>query len=614
MLLRCFNQLIDPDTCVISLDAAETDTIREARHRIWTTYSERILKRWPRLKEEDLKFLRLDEPLPVTDPDVLRELMSNYDPYKKHSLHIRDTLGPQVPDHLQFEIKICEWALSLPRKRTIIEQLHDRVVMRLREAPPPLTIARSVKDFRADRRRYALYNGRPGDRSATPVTIYHSAFARLRESLNNLDTVDVRNDLSFNYLDETGQLFGTACEIFGNEVQRMDAMLPVIESLLAVEFELGEDLKDTDPSSDLCQIYGHTKVPLLAQSGSRRAAISACINFKNELGVGGLADVQLAALYQHAVSRDEYSMVRGASCCPTLLISVCGPHIRFFGAVLADVCIVQPLTDYIYLGGDPDEEARVEYAAKVFKAVRSALVELTEWYKNLPNPRDDLRLPTKYLFPQPTYANDSTRELLSKFEIIDRFDLSGWSRSARPSFTNFRLRFFRARLDGKEVLVKFAFRYGEAAHRVLAEHDPPLAPKLYACVRLLGGVTMVVMELLPEKNTAASLPYTSSPLPTRMLNDVKTALEVLHAKKLVHGDIRRPNIIPVYRDLAVGDPDDFMTGAMLVDFDWAGEEGKVYYPILLNPDIGWAEGVEGGRAIKAAHDWEMWRMLPYTRS
>ena len=46
----------------------------------------------------------------------------------------------------------------------------------------------------------------------------------------------------------------------------------------------------------------------------------------------------------------------------------------------------------------------------------------------------------------------------------------------------------------------------------------------------------------------------------------------------------------------------------------AGEEGKVYYPVLLNPDIGWPEGVVGGRAIKAEHDWEMWRMLPYTRS
>ncbi|CDO74292.1 hypothetical protein BN946_scf184699.g1 [Trametes cinnabarina] len=97
-----------------------------------------------------------------------------------------------------------------------------------------------------------------------------------------------------------------------------------------------------------------------------------------------------------------------------------------------------------------------------------------------------------------------------------------------------------------------------------------------------------------------------------MMEDVKTALEVLHAKRLVHGDIRRPNIIPVRRDPE--NPVEIITGAMLVDFDWAGEEGKVYYPILLNPDIGWAEGVEGGRAIKAEHDWEMWDMLPYTRS
>ncbi|CDO71503.1 hypothetical protein BN946_scf184910.g2 [Trametes cinnabarina] len=596
MLVHCFNQLIDPDTCIISLDVPETDTIWEVIGRIWAAYSERILKRWPQLIKADLTLFRLDEPLPVADPKTLPELIRDYDPHKKHGTWFTDNLGPQIPNHLHFELKICEWALSLQdqRERTIIEQ-------------PSKTLKPTAVDM-------PYTTDVQGTDRLPPVTIYHSAFARLRESLNNLDTVDVRNDLSFNYLDETGQLFGTACEIFGNEVQRMDAMLPAIESLLAVEFELGEDLKDTDPSSDLCQIYGHTKVPLLAQSGERRAAISACINFKNELGVGGLADVQLAALYQHAVSRDEYSMVRGASCCPTLLISVCGPHIRFFGAVLADICIVQPLTDYIYLGGDPDEEARVEYAAKVFKAIRSALVELTEWYKNLPDPRDDLWLPPKHLLPRPTSADDSARELLSSLEFLDRLDLTEWKHSARPSLTNFRRRLFRARLDGdgEEVLVKFAFRYGEAAHRVLAEHDPPLAPKLHACVRLLGGVTMVVMELLPENQTAASCPYVTRPFLPRMMEDVKTALEVLHAKRLVHGDIRRPNIIPVRRDPE--NPVEIITGAMLVDFDWAGEEGKVYYPILLNPDIGWAEGVEGGRAIKAEHDWEMWDMLPYTRS
>ncbi|OSD01532.1 hypothetical protein PYCCODRAFT_1478282 [Trametes coccinea BRFM310] len=577
MLIRCFSQLIDPDTCVISFDAAETDTIREVAPRIWATYSDRILRRWPRLMKDDFRLFRLDEPLPMTaDSKTLSELMRNYDPQKKHELGFVERLGPQIPEDIHFELKICEWALSLPKKRTIIEQLHDRVVLRLRGARPPLTIARSVKEFEADCRRYALYNGRPGDRSATPVTIYHSAFARLRESLNHLDAVDVRSDFAFNYEDETRQLFGAACEIFDDEVLRMQAMLPLIDNLLGVEFELGEDLKAADPSSDLV--------------------------------------------------RSMYTTVRKASCCPSLLIPVCGPHIRFFGAVLADVCIVQPLTDYIYLGGDPDEEARVEYVAKVFKAARSALDELTEWYKNLPDPCDDLRVPAKHLFPRPTYADDSTRELQSKLEFIDRLDLLNWSHSARPSLTNFRRRFFRARLDGKEVLVKFilsrlftarrdftpsqfTFRYGEAAHRILAEHDPPLAPKLHACVRLLGGVKMVVMELLPEKETAASSPFTCRPIPKRMLEDVKTALELLHAKKLVHGDIRRPNMIPIERDRA-----DFTMGAMLVDFDWAGEEGKVYYPVLLNPDIGWPEGVVGGRAIKAEHDWEMWRMLPYTRS
>ena len=45
---------------------------------------------------------------------------------------------------------------------------------------------------------------------------------------------------------------------------------------------------------------------------------------------------------------------------------------------------------------------------------------------------------------------------------------------------------------GKTVVVKFCERYGEDAHRALA--DAGLTPRLHYCSKVVGGVYMVVMD------------------------------------------------------------------------------------------------------------------------
>ena len=45
---------------------------------------------------------------------------------------------------------------------------------------------------------------------------------------------------------------------------------------------------------------------------------------------------------------------------------------------------------------------------------------------------------------------------------------------------------------------------------------------------------------------------------------------------------------------------------MLVDFDWAGKEGEVHYPINVNRiDIKRPDGARGGLPIQKDHDLEM---------
>ncbi|KAI9068414.1 hypothetical protein FKP32DRAFT_1561744, partial [Trametes sanguinea] len=81
---------------------------------------------------------------------------------------------------------------------------------------------------------------------------------------------------------------------------------------------------------------------------------------------------------------------------------------------------------------------------------------------------------------------------------------------------------------------------------------------------------------------------------------LREAVGLLHARNLVFGDLREPNVL-----LRKGG------GLMLVDFDWCGEEGSATYPGDINEDgsICWAENATGGQLIRKEHDLHMLAVL-----
>ncbi|KAG8767681.1 hypothetical protein FRC12_006108 [Ceratobasidium sp. 428] len=85
-------------------------------------------------------------------------------------------------------------------------------------------------------------------------------------------------------------------------------------------------------------------------------------------------------------------------------------------------------------------------------------------------------------------------------------------------------------------------------------------------------------------------------VPTSVRSSVQKAIEILHSNNIVFGDLRRPNV------LAVEDVGGRVIGGMLVDFDWCGTHGVSRYPIAMNKEVRWAEGVEPGGVMKMEHD------------
>ena len=80
--------------------------------------------------------------------------------------------------------------------------------------------------------------------------------------------------------------------------------------------------------------------------------------------------------------------------------------------------------------------------------------------------------------------------------------------------------------------------------------------------------------------------------PELLSSQIRYALNLLHSNNLVHGDLRRPNI------LVKGGK------AMVIDFDWCSSEGDGRYPGHLNMDsvIGWHPSVRPGSLMKKEHD------------
>lgn len=141
----------------------------------------------------------------------------------------------------------------------------------------------------------------------------------------------------------------------------------------------------------------------------------------------------------------------------------------------------------------------------------------------------------------------------------------------------------------------FTENYNEDAHRLLADNNPPLAPALYHCMRVVGGLYMVVMECMSSVKILHRffVPPHLSPLPDVdvIRRDLTRALDLLHGKDFVFDNLRPPNVLY--------SPEE--NRAFLIDFDWVGKHEEDRYFTCLNTG-GPGLGVHQWEIMKKPHD------------
>ncbi|KAK0217128.1 hypothetical protein IW262DRAFT_1449540 [Armillaria fumosa] len=331
------------------------------------------------------------------------------------------------------------------------------------------------------------------------------------------------------------------------------------------------------------------------------------IEIKRTLGEGG-CDALTQASYSvlNVWSDSTLSTIRDKCRCPTFVLAGGGPYLSVLGVVWIDRFIVQRLTDIMWVGeATTYENAHLYRLSRIFTSLRDCLQTLHTFYDGIKD-RPDLELipdePHPRYFPYPDSFHEFESRTETKFKYLDVLESDSTNVTFLAQTTSD---------EPRKLIVKFIDRYGVSAHACLAADN--VAPRLFFCGLLngiddvrdvagAGGVTkcsglyvgtlrMVIMEYI-DGNSAQTTPPDA--WPTDAYTQIQAALVKLHSRGPVFGDLRQPNVVFTRN-----------SKALLIDFDWSGEEDQVCYPKDLSRGVTWHRDAQGFQLIKKEHDMAM---------
>jgi len=433
--------------------------------------------------------------------------------------------------------------------------------------------------------------GRPSDRFGPPTALFNHALAGLQYDLEHLEALTPPKET----IPSVFELVSRSAGFFDDEEGREKVLREILKELLPGEIKWKEKMAGGAIIPDGVWFKG--------------SAVYMIFELKNEPGLGGDPSLQCLAVYakilqqkevsppSHLVGgpstklpRKQYSEFSSRSNLPVVLISIAGNRLEVSTAVFTDAVYADKLLSLeLRLGPHgPDNVLRV---ARIFTAIKKCANQLSTLYgklEALPN------VVPGVMYPSPTAdPPESTAEMIPQLEFLSKLDRMNGDSLVTVDEDNKRHGIYLAEMPYEAstgdtsvrlVLVKFTAKYNDAAHRLLAEHDPPLAPALYHCVRVIGGLYMVVMEYMsnakPLHYFLLLSPRPPPPNADVVRRDVRKALDLLHGQDFVFGDLRQINVLYSSND----------ERAFLVDFDWVGKHKVDRYSPCLDTRLGLGVG------------------------
>ncbi|KAJ3887214.1 hypothetical protein GG344DRAFT_80954 [Lentinula edodes] len=408
----------------------------------------------------------------------------------------------------------------------------------------------TASTFINDHKSNPIAIGRPkqDDFYHVPISLFHAEFAQFKEDIVSGALDQELSPLAYRWSKELSGFFEdeNKRESKFHELlsDLLDGYKVVKKRIDSFETDGGIDPKDSDLPDLLVK-------PLL-------------VEVKIEFTQGSCDAVFEIVLYdqegvRHILSNDKYKGDWRKTRIPSVLVIHNGPNVQALGAVYLTDQYVEVLSPSLPLYfSDPPE--------------------------SLPLSSQSLQKPNEYAiesdqasFPYPrSYRSSGTTV---KFTYIERVS------QIRLVFT--------ARTEGdQDIIVKFGYGpYGVEAHQAAAESG--FAPALLSHSNLAGGWWMVVMENLESDFQPCD---DFDILEPSCKDAITESVSKFHKMGFVHGDLRDTNVFVRRKQ------DRWQ--CQLIDYDWAGREGEVVYPIgVYSTHIVWRPELHlDGQLITFEHD------------
>lgn len=270
----------------------------------------------------------------------------------------------------------------------------------------------------------------------------------------------------------------------------------------------------------------------------------------------------------------QFKQWRDVTNFPVVLLGIAGHRIE----IAIAVCVGPIYASRIFICDTSKGFRQYDNCLKltrVFKALRTCIDSLGNYYGTLSTNSPSILS----LYPNPTPLGHDYLPNLTYESIISP---AGRVSPNPTNFHKYSTALYLAKMNDIEVIVKFTSQYNADVHRLLASAG--YAPELFACVRVVGDLYMVVMErILGDSVSALVLRNAFSSV---IADEVEKAIKVLHQSGFVFADLRDPNVMYVAGDVLDGEKTQ-KGRVLLVDFDWAGEAGRDRYPPILKPSLEW---------------------------